>query len=242
MAAPKDDGLRKRATELGLRLGVRTAAARLAGQVSKSTLAEWVRAARQARAAGVSGRPGGIDAPKAPEARQSAPAPAKAAGESSPLPRASGARAKAGLAMLFHEAFTDKLPPLSPERLAQGGAETSEDAPAGGLVDELAGVDVYALDFSVLEVLEAEVAKERTTAREGGDTRQYVQLARLQIDLRGAMAKLRPPPKVDAAVDPANLEAREIVLKRLAKMVVNAREASVIAAKRAAKGAGEDDE
>ena len=217
MPPPKSDGLRARAVALALKLGARGAAEQLKGEVSRSTLSEWLAAERKGRA---SGKPA------------SAPAPA-------------AARAQKLVQVKRPPKDTlleDDPPPLAKDRIAQGGKALEDLVEVLEVPDELADVDVDALDFEALEKLDADCEKFRAEARRAADTRQYVQLARLQLEIRAAMKKLRPPPKVDPVADPAHLEARAIVLKRVEKMIANAAGAKADAAAKDAEKEAEKDE
>lgn len=123
-----------------------------------------------------------------------------------------------------------------PERpRAPAPATELEADPAGSIVEpspappdsdalppELQGVDPAALDFEALEELDRDVVAFRRVARADNAVRTYSALARLQLEVRLAMHKVRPTPPVDPETDPANVEAATLLTVRLAKLVAAA--------------------
>lgn len=116
-----------------------------------------------------------------------------------------------------------------PAAVADAG-DDQEDAEIGA---EFLGADPSVLDFADLVKLDRQVTKFLLEAYRERDERRYATLARLKLEVRAALSKLRPPPKADPNSDPASLEARQAVLARLAKMLANAQEE---AARRAPPG------
>lgn len=104
-------------------------------------------------------------------------------------------------------------------------ADDEEDAPTGeaGLPGGLAEIDPSELDFAELQKLDRQVGRFLREAYRERDERRFVVLGRFKVELRTALNKLRPIPQVDPATDPASLEARAMVLKRLEQMVKNAK-------------------
>jgi hypothetical protein len=121
-------------------------------------------------------------------------------------------------------------PPPGPPRPTKPTKAPSrrEQAPEDACFDEaaLTAIDPEALDFAELVQLDEEVSRFRREAYADRDERRYAVLARLKLDVRQALEKMRPAPKVDPATDPVSLEARAAVLARLAKMVENAQAAA----------------
>lgn len=111
----------------------------------------------------------------------------------------------------------------TPEALEdEDDAPTPPAASRKGLPPELVGIDPSELDFHELEALDRQVTSFLGEAFRERNERRYVPLGRFKMELRTALNKLRPLPKVDPGVDPANLEAREAVLARIKKMIENA--------------------
>lgn len=102
----------------------------------------------------------------------------------------------------------DTLPPV-----AQRG--TPKSTPALGVEDILEGADLSALDFEDLEDLCEEIATFRRDARDNKDVRTYKDLAKLQMEARVALNKVRPPPRKDPNEDPDNIEAKRILIARV---------------------------
>ena len=105
---------------------------------------------------------------------------------------------------------------------ARGAVANPAPLKADPLPPHLAKVDVAALDTAELEQLEGEVRTFREKARKRGDERMHSQLVRLTVELKSAIAKLRPPPVLDPQTDPANVEAGRIVVARLDAMIAEA--------------------
>lgn len=115
---------------------------------------------------------------------------------------------------------------------AKSSAKASSDADADdqALADTLAGVDPSALDFAELLKLDKEVTDFLRSAHKDEDEKRYAVLVRLKLDVRIALEKLRPAPKVDPDSDPMSLTARTAVFDKLKKMVTNAKTAARAAA------------
>lgn len=92
-----------------------------------------------------------------------------------------------------------------------------------GLPAQFADVDVSGLDFDDLTALDEQVRTFLLEAFREREERRFIALGRFKMELRTALHKLRPIPKVDPATDPASLEARAAVLRRLEQMVKNAK-------------------
>ncbi|WP_437591504.1 hypothetical protein [Sorangium sp. So ce1000] len=80
---------------------------------------------------------------------------------------------------------------------------------AGGLGD----------DFAALEEQERDVVALLDVARANENYQAMERLTRMRIELRRAMAQLRPPPPVDPEADVANVEAAQVLVARIRKMV-----------------------
>lgn len=89
----------------------------------------------------------------------------------------------------------------------------------GALPPELRDVDPTTLDFAALEELDKDVVDFRRAARKTKAVRTYAALARLQLEVRLAMHKVRPTPMVDPETDPANIEAATLLFARLDKLI-----------------------
>lgn len=59
----------------------------------------------------------------------------------------------------------------------------------------------------------------RRAAKDEDNIRAFAALARLEMEVRVAMNKVRPPARVDPDTDPANIEAAELLLERLGVLV-----------------------
>ena len=94
----------------------------------------------------------------------------------------------------------------------------SESLPA-----ELEGVDPMELDFAALAILDREVVAYRKEARRRSDVRSYRELAKLQLDVRVAMNKVRPPPKIDPEAAALAAEGKRILLARVDRLLEKVR-------------------
>ena len=102
--------------------------------------------------------------------------------------------------------------------------EGEEDLP-----EELRGIDTASLDVEALARLDRALdsflrAIKVTKSADGeselpGDIKMWTALVRLKMDLRTAMAKLRPPPAVDPNEDPLSLSARDAVLAKIRRAI-----------------------
>lgn len=91
-----------------------------------------------------------------------------------------------------------------------------------GLPPEFVGIDPDALDYAALDELSRDIVGYRRDAKAAGQVRTYIPLARLEMEVRVALHKVRPPAKVDPETDPANVEAAELLLTRLEALVAEA--------------------
>jgi len=110
-----------------------------------------------------------------------------------------------------------------PAKGRPAGQEKAEEEATGRTEEELVDVDPTALDFQELVKLDEEVTGFLRRAHQDEDERRYAVLARLKLDVRIALEKLRPAPKVDPDADPLSLAARTAVYGKLKKMVDNAK-------------------
>ena len=83
-------------------------------------------------------------------------------------------------------------------------------------------LDLETLDFRACETLIKDVERYRIKARQDDAVRTYSTLARLELDIRERMHKLRPIKPPDPAKDPANIQARELLFRNLERMIVDA--------------------
>ena len=107
-------------------------------------------------------------------------------------------------------------PPPSPTPRVHGRhrkREGEEDLPA-----ELQGLDPDAMDLSVLSELDRQIGEQiKLVQGDGDETKVWIALVRLRMDLRSAMAKMRPRAVVDPDEDPLSLAARDLALAKIRK-------------------------
>jgi hypothetical protein len=113
-----------------------------------------------------------------------------------------------------------------PEVQRPNPAEPAED---GSGAEELEGIDPTSLDVAELLELDRRTGRLLRKSFKEKDQRSFLSLAKFRLDLRKAICRLRPPPKIDPMNDPASLEAREAVLAKIRKMIENAEARSVSA-------------
>lgn len=88
--------------------------------------------------------------------------------------------------------------------------EGEEDLPP-----ELQGLDPDAMDLEVLTTLDREIGEQVKSAAD--EPKIWIALVRLRMDLRSAMAKMRPRAVVDPDEDPLSLAARDLALAKIKK-------------------------
>lgn len=199
MPPPVANPIRDRAVELGKKMGCRGVVEALKREghvVGKSAVAEWMRAGKARQAGEHAGEQASGKAKK--------PRPVKGATHTPPAKPAKGRPA---------------VPARSKSPAEEGQAPWRDEA-------ELADIDPGAMDFAELVKLDEEVTAFLRRAHKDEDERRYAVLARLKLDVRVALEKLRPAPKVDPDKDPMALAARDAVFSKLKKMVANAKAAA----------------
>ena len=88
----------------------------------------------------------------------------------------------------------------------------------GGPPPELQGLDPDAMDLSVLSELDRQIGEQiKLVQGDGDETKVWIALVRLRMDLRSAMAKMRPRAVVDPDEDPLSLAARDLALAKIKK-------------------------
>lgn len=91
--------------------------------------------------------------------------------------------------------------------------EGEEDLPP-----ELQGLDPDAMDLSVLSELDQKIGEQiKLIEGDPDETKVWIALVRLRMDLRSAMAKMRPRAVVDPDEDPLSLAARDLALAKIRK-------------------------
>ncbi|MCC6559634.1 MAG: hypothetical protein IT372_42500 [Polyangiaceae bacterium] len=146
-------------------------------------------------------------------------APGASAGQSPPpAPQASGAP-----------------PPAAQGAAPAPGPDVSPDLPGEARLAELAELDPRALDVQELEAIERDVRTYRERALLDDNPRVFALMVRLQIEVRGELARRRPEPEVDPEQDPANVAAREEVRARIAQLVAQAEGSPELRARMAAR-------
>jgi hypothetical protein len=116
-------------------------------------------------------------------------------------------------------------PASTPSPAASPAPPTAPEPDDDDDLDEadVLGADPAALDFIELLKLDQEVTRFLRQAAKAGEERRYGTFARLKLEVRTALEKMRPAPKVDPDKDPLSLAAREAVFAKLKKMVSKAK-------------------
>lgn len=116
-----------------------------------------------------------------------------------------------------------KLPPLGPVPVPPD-SDGGDDAPGSDRPDLPDGlrVDVAALGWEALARLADDVKTFRAKARADDAPKLYAVLVRLELDVHERIERLRPPPEVDPELDPGNVAAADLLLRRLAGLVESA--------------------
>lgn len=120
-----------------------------------------------------------------------------------------------------------KLPPRTPSPPFQPPPPDSDPGEGGPDSDraELPAslrVDVAALGWDALAKLAEDVAAFRASARADNAPKLYATLVRLELDVHERIERLRPPPELDPELDPGNLAAADLLLRRIAGLVEGA--------------------
>jgi len=136
-----------------------------------------------------------------------------------------------GLADVTHAAVQQwvnaakaEAPPRVPGAAAGAAVPAARPSPAPrhrkregeeDLPPELQGLDPDAMDLEVLTTLDREIGEQVKAAAD--EPKIWIALVRLRMDLRSAMAKMRPRAVVDPDEDPLSLAARDLALAKIRK-------------------------
>lgn len=120
-------------------------------------------------------------------------------------------------------ATTTAAAPASKPRARTRPREDEADLP-----EELQGLDTESLDLADLTRIDKVLGKLLTKTLDEDEIKTWAALVKLKMDLRLAMAKLRPTPKVDPETDPLGIEAREAVLAKVKAAIEGAQRRLVV--------------